>query len=260
MMGARKCRSAPRSRRKGQDTVTTSEGRSAVLRGRRLVLVVNESQEGMTAQETFRTLLRDYVGPMLRRGGYKGSAPNYRKEVGGSVIAIGFEKSKWSDREHVDYRLSLRVANPAIVEKFKAANEAARASDRDWQVAPAGNWLATFPGAMLPLLGRFLLPETFFAMRCCDARDAWVTLRAIDPVGPHAEMLLDDIVRCVFPEIDAQLRAALQDPEPPESRPLRSEDVYRGKREMEYESTLERFRAVGIPTEPRDTRIQIFRG
>ena len=95
-MGAPKCRSAPRSRRKGQDTVTTSEGRSAVLRGRRLVLVVNESQEGMTAQETFRTLLRDYVGPMLRRGGYKGSAPNYRKEVGGSVIAIGFEKSKWS--------------------------------------------------------------------------------------------------------------------------------------------------------------------
>ena len=89
--------------------------------------------------------------------------------------------------------------------------------------------------------GDVLLPETFFAMRCCDARDAWVTLRAIDPVGPHAEMLLDDIVRCVFPEIDAQLRAALQDPEPPESRPLRSEDVYRGKREMEYESTLSTF-------------------
>jgi len=212
----------------------------------------------MTAQQAFRVLLRDYVGPVLRRQGYKGSAGHFHKEVGDYVVLIGFQKSKWSDREHVDYRLNLRVVNPAIVEKFKTANTAANAFDREWQDAPAGNWLASFPGAMLPLLGRFLLPEIFFAMGCCNPRDAWVTLRASDPVPLHAEALLDDIVRCVFPEIEAQIHAKLEDPDPPESRPLRSEDGYRRKSEMNYESTLERLRAVGIPTEPRDNGIKVW--
>jgi hypothetical protein len=221
--------------------------------------VVTGSQEGTTAQEVFRVLLRDYVGPMLRREGYKGSAGRYHKEVGDYVVAIGFQRNKWSDRDHIDYCLRLRVANAAIVERFEAANEGARALDREWQDAPAGNWVASFPGAMLPLLGRFLLPETFFAMRCCDPRDAWVTLRSSDPVRLHAEALLSDIAQCVFPEIEAQLHAALQQPDPPEDRPLRSEHLYGRKKEMDYESTLERLRAVGIPTERRDTGIQIFR-
>jgi hypothetical protein len=194
---------------------------------------------------------------MLRLEGYKGSAGHYHKEVGDYVVTIGFQKSKWSDREHIDYRLNLRVANPSTVEMFNAANTAALALDREWQDAPAGNWLAAFPGAMIPLSGRFLMPEAFFKMRCCDPLDAWVTLHAADPLPPHAETLRDDIVRCVFPEIEAQIGATLQDPDPPENRPLRSDDSGVRKRKMEYESTLKRLRAVGIPTETRDTGVQI---
>jgi len=220
---------------------------------------MTDTQEGMTAQKAFQVLLRDHVGPALRREGYKGPAGRYRKEVADYVVTIGFQKSKWSDHKHVDYRLNLRVVNPLTAERFDAANRAARALDREWQDAPAGNWIASFPGAMLPLLGRFLTPETFFATRLFDPRDDWITLQATAPLPEHAESLLDDIARCVFPEIDAQIRAETGDPDSPEHRPLNSDDVRVRARTAEYESTLARLRAVGIPTEPKETGIQINR-
>jgi hypothetical protein len=171
---------------------------------------VTDALGGVTAQDAYRVLLRNHVGPALRREGYKGSAGRYQWKSGDYVVAIGFQKNKWSDREHVDYRLNLRVAHPDTAEMFNAANAVAMASDREWQDAPTGHWLAAFPGPMMPMSGQFLNPELFFAMRSCDPRDAWITLRPSDDVSSHAGLLLGDLARCVFPEIEAQLHAKLE--------------------------------------------------
>jgi hypothetical protein len=222
--------------------------------------VISQPKEDRAAQEAYRVLLRDHVGPAFRSQSYKGSAGRHQKEVGDYFVTVAFQESKWSDRDHVDYRLKLRVTNAVIIEKFEVANAAARELDRERQDAPMGNWLAAFPGPMLPLLGRFFKPETFFAMRSCDPRDSWITLRATDDLALHAEALLDDINRCVLPELDAQLQAKREEPDRPEQRPLCSEETYGQKRRLYYQATLDRLRAAGIPTEPRDTGIHISLG
>lgn len=128
------------------------------------------SDESVTAQEVYRVLLRDHVGPFLRGEGYKGPAGQYQKQVDDYLVSIGFQKSIWSDRDHVDYRMNLRVIHPATAEMFDAANAAALEIERERQTAPTGNWAAALPGPMMPLLGRFLNPEAFFALRSADPR------------------------------------------------------------------------------------------
>jgi Domain of unknown function (DUF4304) len=215
--------------------------------------------DGVTAQEVYRVLLRDHVGPALRGIGYKGSAGHFHKKVDDYVVAIGFQKNKWSDCEHVDYRINLRVVHPATAEKFDAANTAAREIDREWQYAPAGNWFATFPGPMMPMSGRFLKPEAFFGMRSCDPLEAWITLHPNDDLSSHADLLMDDLRLCVFPEIEAQLQVGLEEPEPVAGRPQRGDDAWADKRRLEYKSTLKRLQTAGIPTERGDAGVRIYR-
>ena len=202
-------------------------------------------------------LLRDYVGPALRREGYKGPAGRFLMEADDYEVFFWFQKSKSSDRERVEYRINLRVAHHPNAELFQAANTAAVDLDREWQNPPAGDWVASFPGAMVPRSGRFLRPELFFAMQSCDPRDHWIKLGANDPVAAHAATLLEDIVNCVFPEIDAQRQAQLVDPQRPEDRVPRSKDAYYRDREREYEETIERLRAAGIPTQEREPEIPV---
>jgi hypothetical protein len=58
-----------------------------------------------SAQDSYRLLLRDHVGPALRRDGFKGPSGQYGRLRDGYAILIGFRKSRGSTRDAVDYEV-----------------------------------------------------------------------------------------------------------------------------------------------------------
>ena len=65
----------------------------------------------MTAQEALRTALRDVVGPVLRRAGYKGSAPTWRRRNDlGDWAVVNVQSSPWSTRDGVRCIVNVAVA------------------------------------------------------------------------------------------------------------------------------------------------------
>lgn len=62
----------------------------------------------------------------------------------------------------------------------------------------------------------------------------------------------------MFPEIDEQIRAELEEPQPLAERSPRADDAWAIQRRGEYEATLRRLRAAGLSTERKDTEIRIY--
>ncbi|HLN16081.1 MAG TPA: DUF4304 domain-containing protein [Acidimicrobiales bacterium] len=180
----------------------------------------------VTAQQAYRALLRDFVGPWLRRRGYKGSSGHYGRSVGDYQVAIGFQKSKWSTKERVDYRLNLFVQHPETAHLYNQANLEARDLGREWEAAPAGSWFSTFPGNLGP------------------GGHHWVSLRPGDDLSSHADQLLADLDRIVFPEIERQLELPLSTPTPPSERAMMPSREERNRSALS--STLQALRAAGV--------------
>jgi hypothetical protein len=198
----------------------------------------------VTAQQAYRVLLRDHVGPELRSRGFKGPSGRYEKVVGDYRVRIGFQKSKWSDRAHVDYRLNLGVTHPPSQARFNEANQEAKAIGKEWEYAPAGSWYAAFPGPNVAMSGRILDPESFARMESAPPEHHWITLRPTDDIADHAARLMRDIDNCVSPEIERQLLAPLEKPTPPQDRPDRPSRDELGQQILE--STLNALRAAGV--------------
>jgi len=187
----------------------------------------------ITAQEVYRTLLRDFVGPALRRQGYKGSSGHYHRAVGDYQVEIGCQKSKWSTKDRVEYRLELSVEHPETAQTYDRANAEAWAQGREHEEAPAGAWFSSFPGNVGP------------------RRRFWIGLRPADDLSSHANQLLSDLARYVFPEIERQLQLPLSTPTPPSERPV---EPSREQRNREGLSTmLAALRAAGVDVDvPED--------
>lgn len=228
--------------------------------------MVKGSQDSVaTAQQAFQLLLRDYVGPALREDGFKGPGGRYRKQVDDRQVLIGFGKSKWSDRNHVDYAIGVRVFHEPTVETFNRANLEAERLGREMEDAPSGNWSAGIPGPISNYsVDNFFFPEVFFNIRCANPADHWITLRPSDAVAEHAAAIVRDMRECTFPEVDAQLLVPLTSPTPPSQRPVRSEQSERQRLARWHEGNEElvrRLQEAGISTEPTVdfSHIQIFR-
>jgi hypothetical protein len=154
-----------------------------------------------TAQDAYRCLLHEFVGPALRQRGYHGSRGDYQRTVGDYQLTISFQKSKWSRKERVEYRMNLDVQHPETVEAYNQANAEARAQGRAYEQAPAGAWFSTFPGNLGP------------------PGQGWVSLRPIEDLSAHTAHLLKDLDTFVFPEIARQLALPLSTPTPLSARP-----------------------------------------
>lgn len=177
-------------------------GESILERLEGLLGQIDNPTSEVTAQEAFKRLLRDHVGPLLRREGYKGSNGSYRRQSGDYVVSLGFQKSKWSKKERVDYRVNASVRHPETVKAFNEANTGALEMNREWEQAPAGDWRSGFPGPESP-------------------HRAWVSLRPSDDLTAHTTTLLDELRLHVFPEIKRQIDLPLSPPTPLADRPLR---------------------------------------
>jgi hypothetical protein len=161
------------------------------------------SVSNLDAQQVYRALLRDFVGPWLRKRGYRGSGGHYHQTFGDYQVEIRFQKSVWSTHESIDYLLNLSVRHLATAALYDQANREATQLGYEWEAAPAGSWHRQFPGN--------------FGIQ----KSSWVTLRPGDDIAGHADHLFGDLDLAVFPEVEIQLRLPLATPTPPERRPVR---------------------------------------
>ena len=73
-----------------------------------------------TAQDAFAELIRDYVGPTLRRLGFKGSGGSWTADRPGYFVALGFQRSVWGDRLETRFTMNVTVAS---IDVWNAARE-----------------------------------------------------------------------------------------------------------------------------------------
>jgi hypothetical protein len=122
--------------------------------------------------------------------------------------------------------LNVFVQHPETAQLYNRANMEALEQGRDFEKAPAGAWYSRFPGLIGP------------------TEQHRISLRSADDLREHADELLSDIARYVFPEIDHQLQLPLSRPTPLWDRPMRP-----SREELSRESlstTVEALRAAGI--------------
>jgi hypothetical protein len=189
---------------------------------------------GLSAQDAYSQLLRVHVTPALRHDGYKGSGGHFHRSAGEYQVALRFQKSRYSTRARVDYRINISVAHPATVELFSQANQEAHTLGRKWEMASAG----AFSGA-LPGLARAGVP--------------WMILRPGDDLEAHAAVLLAGIRNVAYPVIEEQLHLPLPLPTPPAQRAARPSQDALNRQMLEF--LLPRLEAagvevIGIPDQP----------
>jgi uncharacterized protein DUF4304 len=65
----------------------------------------------VTAQETYREMMKTQVAPALRGLGFKGSCQNYELPSPGHWAMLGFQKSAWSDASALRFTVNVLVVS-----------------------------------------------------------------------------------------------------------------------------------------------------
>jgi hypothetical protein len=68
---------------------------------------------GTTAQESFKTMMRDEIAPALRELGFKGSGQRFELPNQDFWALLGFQKSVWSDSAELRFTINVTVASRA---------------------------------------------------------------------------------------------------------------------------------------------------
>lgn len=71
----------------------------------------------MTAQETFRAMVRTQVAPRLRALGFKGSGQTYELRSADYWAMLGFQKSAFSDRSWIRFTVNVLVVSQQVWEE-----------------------------------------------------------------------------------------------------------------------------------------------
>jgi hypothetical protein len=147
------------------EATASSQNAAETLNGLLEEMVSRMPAPEASAQDAYRQLLRDHVGPALRHHGYRGSGGRFDQAAAGR--SIHFQKTRWSTRARVGYLLNIFVRYPGA--------------------APgAGMYHAQYPG--LTRSGR-----------------VWISLRPNADLEAHAASLLAEIHSVAFPAIEERL-------------------------------------------------------
>jgi Domain of unknown function (DUF4304) len=72
-----------------------------------------------TAQETFRTMMKELVGPGLREMGFKGSGQNFSLPSPDYWALLAFQRSAWSDSTALHFTINVLVVERQLWEQMK---------------------------------------------------------------------------------------------------------------------------------------------
>jgi hypothetical protein len=142
----------------------------------------------VTAQETFKTMLRDQVAPQLRSLGFKGSGQNFALPSETHWALLGFQKSAWSDTNKVSFYINLTVVGREDWEKGREAwPNVPERPGANWDLSPLME--SAFVGYWHTRLG-FLMP---------GGRGRIWTVSADDDPRDVAEAVVAEIVEFAIP-------------------------------------------------------------
>lgn len=100
------------------EATARADNAGQTLNGLLETMVSGMAPTELSAQDAYTQLLRTHIRPALLGDGYKGSGGGFRRTAGEYQVSIQFQKSKFSTRARVDYRLNISVAHPATVDLF----------------------------------------------------------------------------------------------------------------------------------------------
>jgi hypothetical protein len=150
----------------------------------------------VTAQEVFKTMLRQQIAPGLREMGFKGSGNNYQMSREGYRIQIELQRSKWSTRDSVQFDANVSVRHPPTVELFNEANQTARQQ---------GKAMENLGWNFHPRLSQLARPNT--------TQFSWV-VRPNEPSEPVAHDFIESVRDYFLPVIEEEVRRPLTSPTP----------------------------------------------
>jgi hypothetical protein len=150
----------------------------------------------VTAQEVFKTMLRQQIAPALREMGFKGSGNNYQMSREGYRIQIELQRSKWSTRDSVQFDANVSVRHPPTVELFNEANQRARQQ---------GKAMENLGWNFHPRLSQLARPNT--------TQFSWI-VRPNEPSEPVAHDFIEAVRNRFLPVIEEEIRRPLPSPTP----------------------------------------------
>lgn len=94
--------------------------------------VTPSSSVATNAQDIYRLMLKDHVGPFLRERGWRGSQGTYADPDSDYWVQVGFQRSQWNTADHVKFTLNLSVMSKAMWSE-------AREERSDFPAVPSAN-------------------------------------------------------------------------------------------------------------------------
>jgi hypothetical protein len=64
-----------------------------------------------SAQATFKAMMRDRIAPGIRELGFRGSGQHYSLPNATHWVLLGFQRSKWSTAEEVEFTVNITVVS-----------------------------------------------------------------------------------------------------------------------------------------------------
>jgi hypothetical protein len=134
------------------------------------------------AQDRFRELVRDHLGPSLRSMGFSGRGQEFVLPDARSWILLGIQRSRWNDRRDCEFTIQLTVVDKTVWEELRTRHGY---GERPYST----RWYG--PRLWQTRLGDLL----------ADGRDVWWHVHPDSDVEPLGRELMAAIERYALPAI-----------------------------------------------------------
>ena len=100
----------------------------------------SESVDTPTAQECFKRMVKEFVGPGLRSHGLKGSGVRFSWPSSSYNAGLHLQKSVHSSADEVLFRVEMSVSIPSLFEEIRRLTELAKQFKDAFVLDEGGNW------------------------------------------------------------------------------------------------------------------------
>jgi Domain of unknown function (DUF4304) len=155
------------------------------------------------AQNAYRLLLSDLVSPRLKQLGFNHSRNQFLLPCEGCWVLIGFQKSKWSTVNRVQFTINLQVTKKEVWRLARSLSESASTGSPRLPSRPSPGThyaMANSGGAVEPVVNMrigHLLPES--------RRDYWWSVEGTTSLEQLAEDVLRTIDRFALPWLHQEM-------------------------------------------------------
>lgn len=148
----------------------------------------------MTAQEAFKDLLKDHVGPALRRDGWQGSGANWIRPHPTHWVVLNWQKDRYSTPASVAF-----TANLAVISKDAWDAENVPVGRRPARPTGSTNWMVGWEARL-----GMLIPGS--------GGDRWWYVRPGDDLAAIATEVVAALVTYGVPAVERELVEAEKQP------------------------------------------------